>query len=222
VLAEIEEDRARNMFGEALAGAGLLTALAIKALVRDRAKVQRFTAGATSAPYRKLGGIAVLSKLGIPTCRALLRGLADKRDPRVRLAVAALLYRCDERDSELWSSWICREDDVAVSALLSAIAGGDGVTLTFGTLDHLEAQAGNADTPAQVRAGAAWAVAQHDVARGAALAKALLADPDAAFALSSVVRRRGGPLIALVADIPGDPEMDQTADRVGLPRPAAR
>ncbi len=222
VLAEIEDDRARHMLGEALAGARLLTALAIKALARDRAKGRRFTAGATSAPYRKLGDIAVLSKLGLPTCRALLRGLADKSDPRVRLAVASLLYRCDERDSELWSSWIRREDDLAVSALLSAIVGGSCVMLTDEALDHLEAQAGNVDTPAQVRAGAAWAVTQQDVERGTAIAKTLLGDSDTAFALSSVVRRRGGPLVALVADIPGDPEMDQTAGRAGLPRPAVK
>lgn len=45
--------------------------------------------------------------------------------------------------------------------------------------------------------------------------------PDAAFALASVVRRRGGPLVARVAGIPGDPEEDLTAESVGLPRPTS-
>jgi len=219
-LAEIDDDRARNALGEALTGAGLLTAFAIQALARHGAKAQPFAVAATFDPDRKLGGVAVMGKLGDPACCALLRRLVNDPDPLMRLAVASSLYRCGERDGELWSSWIRREDDLAVFAFLSAIAGG-GVTLTYGALDHLEAQAENADTPAEVRAGAAWAVAQHDIARGTALAQALLVDPGAAFALSSVVRRRGGPLIWLVAGIPGDPETDQTANSVGLPRPPA-
>jgi len=220
VLAEVEDDRARNPLDEARTGAGLLTALASR---HWPGTAQRRSASRSWRPAISIGGgIAAMRKLGVPTCCALLRHLSEKPDARVRLAVAPLLYRCNERDGELWSSWIRRENDPAVFALLLAIAGGGCVMLTDGALDHLAAQAGNADTPAQVRAGAAWAVAQHDVARGTALAKALLADPGAAFALSSVVWRRGGPLVALVADIPGDPETDQTADHVGLPRPAAK
>jgi HEAT repeat protein len=165
----------------------------------------------------------VIGKLGDPACCTQLRRLIDDPDPLMRLTVATSLYRCGERDSELWSRWIRRENDLAVFAFLAAIAGG-GVTLTHGTLDHLEEQAKNTDTPAEVRAGAAWAVAQHSVARGTALARALLVDRDrgAAFALSSVVQRRGGPLSVLLAGVPGDPTTDQTADSIGLVHPPAR
>jgi HEAT repeat protein len=206
--------------GAALSGVGLLIAFAIQVLARHDVKVRRLAIAATSDPDRKLGGVAVMGKLGDPACCALLRYLVYDPDPLMRLAVASALYRCDERDGQLWSAWIRRETDLAVSAFLSAIAGG-GVTLTCGTLDHLAAQAEDAGMPVEVRAGAAWAVAQHDVARGTALAEVLLADPDAAFALASVVRRRGGPLVSRVAGVPGDPEEDLTAESVGLPRPAA-
>lgn len=107
-----------------------------------------------------------------------------------------------------------------VFAFLAAIAGG-GIELTYGTLDHLEEQAKQADTPAEVRAGAAWAVAQHDAPRGTALARLLLGDPETATVLASIVRRRGGPLAALIADVHGDPAADQVADSVGLPRSVA-
>jgi len=215
-LAELDDDRARAALGDALAGAGPLTALAIQALARHGSKAQAVATAATRDPARQLGGAAVLGKLGDPASCALLRTLINAPDPLVRLTVAASLYRCGERDSELWSSWIRRENDLAVFTFLAAVAGG-GVTLTRGTLDHLAEQAANADTAADARAGAAWAVAQHDAARGAAIARTLLADPGVASALASVVRRRGGPLSALIADVPGDPAHDQTADSVGLP-----
>ena len=219
-LGALDDDRARTTLGGALGGVGLVTALAIQALGRHGAKARRFAIEATTDPGRKLGGVAVMGKLGDPACCALLRYLVHDPDPQMRLAVASALYRCDERDGALWSSWIRREDDLAVAAFLAAIAGG-GVTLTCGTLDHLAAQAEDAAMPIEVRVGAAWAVAQHDAAWGEGLADTLLADPDAAFALASVVRRRGGPLVAKVAGVPGDPEEDLTAESVGLPRPAA-
>jgi hypothetical protein len=219
-FAEIDDDRARDPLDEARPGAGLSTSLTSR---HWPGTAQRRSASRSWRPAIRIGGgIAAMRRLGGPTCCALLRHLSEKPDALVRLAVAPLLYRCDERDGELWSSWIRRERDLAVFALLSAIAGGGCVMLTDGALDHLATQAGNADMPAQVRAGAAWAVAQQDVARGTAIAKTLLGDCGTAFALSSVVRRRGGPLVVLVADIPGDPETDQTADSLGLPRPATR
>ena len=218
-LAELDDDRARGALGDALGGAGPLTALAIQALARHGSKAQSVATAATRDPARQLGGAAVLGKLGDPASCAQLRPLINAPDPLVRLTVAASLYRCGERNAELWSSWIRRENDLVVFAFLAAVAGGVG--LTHGTLDHLAEQAANADTPAEVRAGAAWAVAQHDVGRGEAIARTLLAEPDVAPVLSSVVRRRGGPLTALIGDLPGDPALDQTADSVGLP-PVAR
>jgi len=216
-LAEIDDDRARAALVEALAGAGPLTALAIQALARHGPKAQRFAAAATSDPQRKLGAVAVMGQLGDLACCVQLRRLIDEPDPLVRMTVAASLYRCGERGGDLWSSWICRENDLAVFAFLAAIAG--GVQLTSAALDHLEEQAVNANTPAEVRAGAVWAIAQHDIDGGTALARRLLVDPGVAFALSSVVRRRGGPLALLIVAIRGDPATDQIADSIGLRHP---
>lgn len=215
-LAELDDDRARGALADALGEAGPLTALAIQALARQGSKAQGVAAMAIRDPARQLGGAAVLGKLGDPASCALLRPLINAPDPLLRLTVAASLYRCGERNAELWSSWIRRENELAVFAFLAAVAGG-GVTLTRGTLDHFAEQAANPDTAAEARAGAAWAVAQHDAARGTAIASTLLADPDVASALASVVRRRGGPLTALITDVPGDPTQDQIADSVGLP-----
>ena len=220
-LAELDDDRARSALGDALAGAGALTALAIHALARHGAKAAPVAIAALRDPARRLGGAAVLGRLADPASRELLRPLVGDPDPLVRLTIATALFRCGERDRELWSSWIRRENDLVVFSFLAAIAGGPGVTLTHGTLDHFEEQAKNADTPPEARAGAAWAVAQHDAPRGTTLATQLIADPATATALSSVVRRRGGPLRALIADIPADPAADQTADSVGLPPAAA-
>ncbi len=219
-LAEIDDDRARNALAGALHGVGPLTALAIQALARQGPLAQSFAVAATFDPDRKLGGIAVLGKLGDPRSCPQLRDLIADPDPLMRLTVAASLYRCGERDGELFSAWIRRENDLAVFAYLAAIAG-SGVTLTYGTIDHLEAQAQNTDTPADVRAGAAGAAAQHDVARGTALATDLLAGADTSLALASVVRRRGGPLAALVSSVSGEPGPDLVADNLGLSAPTA-
>lgn len=215
-LAEIDDDRARHALAGALAGVGPLSALAVTALARHGASALDFAIAATFDPDRKLGGIAVLGKLGNPSSCAQLRELVEDPDAMMRMAAAMALYRCGERDPVLWSEWISREGSMAVFAFLAAIAGG-GVQVNRGALDNLDASAAYDGTPAEVRAGCAWAVAQHDPTRGAELAALLLADPEAATALASVVRRRGGPLTGLVADHPGDPAADRTADSVGLP-----
>jgi hypothetical protein len=49
-LSEIDDDRARDALGEALAGAGPLTALAIQALARHGAKAQSVPNAATIHP----------------------------------------------------------------------------------------------------------------------------------------------------------------------------
>jgi hypothetical protein len=134
----------------------------------------------------------------------------------MRMTVAASLYRCGERDAALWSEWISREGSMPVFAFLAAIAGGVP-SLHRGALDNLDASAAYDGTPAEVRAGCAWAVAQHDPARGAALAAVLLEGEETAAALRAVVRRRGGALAGTIGDGPGDPASDRTADSVGLP-----
>jgi HEAT repeat protein len=215
-LASIDDDRARDTLVEALTGAGPLTALAIGALARQGAKAETFAIAAMLDPDKRLGAVAVLGKLGNPSSCGRLRELVGDPDPLMRLTVAASLYRCGERDSKLWSDWIRRENELAVFAFLAAIAGG-GVTLTYGTIDHLEAQARETATHAEVRAGCAWAVAQQDAARGTALAKELVGDPEVAHVLASIVARRGGPLAGVVAGLPADPSLDRIADNVGLP-----
>jgi hypothetical protein len=164
------------------------------------------------------GSVAVMGELGEPSRQARLRLLVDDPDPAMRLTVAAALYLCGERDGELWSAWISREQDLAVFAVLCAVAG--SVPLTQGALDHLVTRAEDAGTSAEVRGGAVWAVAQHDRERGVALARQLLVHPGAAFVLSSMVRRRGGPLALWIIAVRGDPATDHIADQVCLRHPA--
>jgi HEAT repeat protein len=218
-LAELDDDRARNALAGALAGAGPLTAMAIQALARHGGKALSFAIAATFDPDRKLGGVAVLGKLGDPSSLPQLRGLVTDPDAMMRMMAAVALFRCGERDPVLWSEWIEREGNNAVFAYLAAIAGALP-ELRRGALDNLDASAVYDGGPAELRAGCAWAVARHDPARGAELAALLLADPAAAPALASVVRRRGGSLTALIGDRPGDPAQDRTADSVGLPPPS--
>ena len=217
-LATIDDDRARGALVEALTGAGPLTALAIGALAKHGAKAETFAIAAMLDPDKRLGAVAVLGKLGNPSSCARMRELVGDPDPLMRLTVAASLYRCGERDSKLWSDWIRRESELAVFAFLAAIAGA-GVTLTYGTLDHLEAQAREPATYAEVRANCVWAVAQQDVARGTALAKDLIDEHELSLALASIVARRGGPLARLVSGIPADPAQDVVADNLGFARP---
>ena len=217
-LASIDDDRARNALVEALTGAGPLTALAIGALARQGAKAETFAIAAMLDPDKRLGAVAVLGKLGDPSSRGKMRELVGDPDPLMRLTVAASLYRCGERDSTLWSDWIRRESELAVYAFLAAIAGG-GVTLTYGTIDGIEAQAREPATHAEVRANCIWAVAQQDAARGVALAQDLIDEHELSLALASIVARRGGPLVRLVSGIPADPSQDRIADNLGLPRP---
>lgn len=218
-LAEIDDDRARHALAAALTGVGPLTALAIQALARHGAAAQSFAIAATFDPDRKLGGVAVLGKLGDPASRNQLRGLVEDPDALMRLTVASSLFRCGERDPVLWSEWIGREGSMAVFAFLAAIAGALP-EVRRGALDNLDASAAYDGTPAEVRAGCVWALAQHDPVRGAELAAVLLAEPEAASALASVVRRRGGALTGLIGDRPGDAALDRTADSVGLPPPS--
>jgi HEAT repeat protein len=221
VLAEIDEERARATLSHALAGDGPFTALAIQSLARHGSKAQPYAVAAIGDPERRRSAVAVLGRLGTPACRARLRPLVIDPDPAMRRAVAAALHRCGERDGELWSAWLGRELDAAVLAVLAGVAG-TGVDLIGGAIDRLAALAADAGGPAELRAGAAWAVAHHDLDRGARLADRLLASPEPAAALAAVVRRRGGPLAALVADHPGAPDPDAVADALGLPAAAAR
>ena len=214
-LAELDDEAARGALAEALAGAGPLAALAVGALARHGARAVSHAIAATLDPARRAGGAAVLARIGDPSARPALRNLVEDPDPMVRMMVAAALYRAGERDPRLWSAWIQREGSMAVFAFLAAVAG--GVDVDRGALDNLDAQAAYDGTPAEVRAGCAWAVAAHDAARGAALARALLADAEAGAALAAVVRRRGGPLAEVIGAAAGDPARDRTADSLGLP-----
>ncbi len=214
-LGGIDDDRARHALAAALAGDGPLAAMASRALGQHGKAAQSFAVAATMDPARRFGGLVALGQIGDPSSRSILRELVEDPDPMVRAVAAIGLYRCGERDGALFSSWIGREGAMTVFGFLAAI-GGD-VKLGVGALDNLDAQARLADTPAGIRASCAWAVAQHDAARGRELADALRADPAAAGALADVVARRGGPLASQLSG--GDPSRDPTADTVGLPRP---
>ena len=81
-------------------------------------------------------------------------------------------------------------------------------TLSELALAQLVAQAAYPGTRPDVRATCAWAVAAHDPVRGGWLAGLVLAEPEAAFWLASIVANRGGPLAPLVAHHHADPAID--------------
>ena len=86
-----------------------------------------------------------------------------------------------------------------------------GVPVGPRAITSLGTQAAYLGTPAELRAGCTWAVAEHDLARGGWLAGTLLADEEAAFWLASIVARRGGRLRPVVAGLPARPELDRVA-----------
>ena len=61
------------------------------------------------------------------------------------------------------------------------------------------------ETSPALRAQHVWEVASRDPLRGAALAGALITDPEATYWLAVLVRERGGPLAAWLDGIDADP-----------------
>lgn len=58
-----------------------------------------------------------------------------------------------------------------------------------------------------------------DAERGGFLAGALLADPEGAFWLASITRRRGGRLSPLTVGLRARPDLDRVAELIALPEP---
>jgi hypothetical protein len=114
------------------------------------------------------------------------------------------------RDGDALSRATEHESDLAALAILAARAG-RAPAITPAALDRLAVAASSTDGPAELRAGCAWAVAAHDPLRGAALAGALVLEPEAAFWLASIVARRGGCLAVWTAGLDAEPAMDRAA-----------
>src|SRR3569623_1060829 len=62
-------------------------------------------------------------------------------------------------------------------------------------------------------------LAAHDAERGGFLAGALLADPEGAFWLAAITRRRGGRLSPLTVGLRARPDLDRVAELIALPEP---
>jgi len=132
----------------------------------------------------------------------------------VRLLAQIALARGGDRDGDVLSRRILVEDDLGVLAVLAGRAG--AIAISPAAIDGLAAQAALAQTPPELRAGCAWAVAAHDPPRGGYLAGMLLPDDEAAFYLASIVARRGGALAPIVDGLRARPEMDRVAHLLGL------
>src|SRR3569623_2328424 len=91
--------------------------------------------------------------------------------------------------------------------------------VSHAALTSIGAQAAYPGTPGELRAGCCWTLAAHDAERGGFLAGALLADPEGAFWLASITRRRGGRLSPLTVGLRARPELDRVAELIALPEP---
>jgi hypothetical protein len=138
-----------------------------------------------------------------------LRAIVGDPDPDVRLLAQIALARRGDVDPVGLAARLRREPDLAVFAILVARAGDHPPTPAM--IGPLAEQLRQLETPAELRAGCAWALTPHAPARAAFFAGALLAEPETAFWLASIVARRGGPLAPLVAGLPADRAADRVA-----------
>ena len=159
---------------------------------------------------RRLVLAVALAQLADPFASAALHEAAIDPIPEIRLVAQLGLARIGDVGVAALERRLIVEPDLGVFAVLAARAG----RLPIGTraITALGAQAAYVGTPGELRAGCAWAVAEHDEPRGGWLAGTLLADEEAAFWLASIVARRGGVLVPLVAGLAARPELDRVAD----------
>ncbi len=164
---------------------------------------------AGAAADRRLAIAASLAQLGDPIGLASLRAAAVDEVPEIRFVAELGLARLGDSDVDHLERRLVLEPDLGVFAVLAARAG--RLPVRPRAITALGAQAAYAGTPAELRAGCAWAVAEHDVPRGGWVAGTLLADEEAAFWLASIVARRGGRLHSVVAGLVARPELDRVA-----------
>jgi hypothetical protein len=152
--------------------------------------------------------VAAAADHAAPIAAPVLRAAASDPDPSIRLLAQVGLGRLG--DLAALEDRLAVEGDLAVFGVLAARAGrapiAERATLVLG------AQAAYPLAPAELRAGCAWAVVEHDPARGGWLVGTLAAEPEAAFWLASIVARRGGRLAALLRAQHARPELDRVAD----------
>ena len=165
-------------------------------------------------PAAEIALAAALARAAHPLSIGALRALAGDPQVEVRLLVQVGLARLDDDDGAMVASRLCRESDLGVLAVLAARAG--RLPIDARGLANLIALAAYPGTPAELRAGCTWAIGERDSARGAEVLGSLLDDDEATFWLASVVGRRGGALVPLVAGLHGDPALDRVAALLDL------
>lgn len=161
----------------------------------------------TGGPAR-LALIAAAAHTAGPLGAPALRAAASDPDPAIRLLAQLGLGRLG--DTAALADRLLVEGDLAVFGVLAARAGRTAISERARIA--LGAQAAYPLAPAELRAGCAWAVAEHDAERGGWLVGTLAAEPEAAFWLASIVARRGGRLAAVLRGQHARPELDRVAD----------
>jgi hypothetical protein len=153
----------------------------------------------------ELATIAALVRARRPEALPVLRSAIADPDPALRALAQIGLARIGDDDPDPVAMRLAIEGDLGVFAILVARAG----RVAIADLEPLAAQAAYPRTPPELRASCAWAVAEHDLARGRVLADALAADDNCRDWLGSIVAQRGGALAVHVA-------AGRRVDRVGL------
>jgi hypothetical protein len=169
---------------------------------------------AAGDPAAEVALAAALARAAHPLSIGALRALANDPQVEVRLLVQVGLARLADDDAAVVTSRLTRESDLGVLAILAARAG--RLPIDARALANLIALAAYPGTPAELRAGCAWAIGERDRARGAEVAGSLLDDDEATFWLASIVGRRGGAFGPLVTGLHGEPALDRVAALLDL------
>jgi hypothetical protein len=163
---------------------------------------------------RRLALAAALAQLADPIGLPALREAAVDPLAEIRLIAQLGLIRLGDTDVALLDRRLVAEPDLGVFAVLAARAG--RLPIDARSITSLGAQAAYTGSPPELRASCTWAVAEHDLVRGGWLAGNLLADEEGAFWLASIVGRRGGVLVPVVAGLAAQLRFDRVADLIEL------
>jgi hypothetical protein len=135
----------------------------------------------------ELALVTALARAGDPSAIPALRELVAHADAELRMLVQIGLARARDDDPATVEPRLLAESSPGIYCVLAARAG--RLAIGPGALGYLAAQAVYARTPAVLAANCAWAVAQHDAARGPELVGALA--PDARRFAEALLRGRG-------------------------------
>ncbi len=216
-LAERDDETSRHILVVHLHQDSRLVAWAIEAIADHGLDAVDALQVCLRDEPRRFAALGALGIIGESVLCPLIRPYASDDDERVAASAIVGLFKCGDRDGEFFTELVTDAASLLILHFLAAVCG--DVPIGVGALDNFDAQCRVEDTPPDLRAACAWVVAAHDESRGVELAELMLGDEQGAFALASIVKRRGGPLLRLVEDVEGDASLDRTADTVGIAAP---